>query len=102
MQKDYPYILISFGVASLFIILTWFELYDGVENKLLDMRFLNRGRIETRQDIATLDMDAKSLQQIGRWPWSRENTSLLLWRQKSMVWMLWHLIFFYRKTRAQA
>ena len=66
MQKDYPYILISFGVASLFIILTWFELYDGVESKLLDMRFLNRGRIETRQDIATLDMDAKSLQQINR------------------------------------
>ena len=57
MQKDYPYILISFGVAVVFIILTWLELYDGVENKLLDMRFLNRGRIETRQDIATLDMD---------------------------------------------
>ena len=57
MQKDYPYILISFGVAFVFIILTWFGLYDGIENKLLDMRFLNRGRIETRQDIATLDMD---------------------------------------------
>ena len=56
MQKDYPYILISFGVAVVFIILTWFGLYDGVENKLLDMRFLNRGRIETRQDIATLDV----------------------------------------------
>ena len=51
MQKDYPYILISFGVAVVFIILTWFGLYDGVENKLLDMRFLNRGRIETREDI---------------------------------------------------
>ena len=59
MQKDYPYILISFGVAVVFIILTWFGLYDSIENKLLDMRFLNRGRIETRQDIATLDMDAK-------------------------------------------
>ena len=61
MQKDYPYILISFGVAVVFIILTWLELYDGVENKLLDMRFLNRGRIETRQDIATLDMDESKL-----------------------------------------
>jgi len=27
MQKDYPYIIISFGVAIVFIILTWFELY---------------------------------------------------------------------------
>ena len=72
MQKDYPYIFISFGVAAVFILLTWFELYEGMENKLLDLRFLNRGKIETRKDIATLDMDAKSLQLIGRWPWSRE------------------------------
>ena len=72
MQKDYPYIIIAFGVASVFILMTWFDFYDGVENKLLDLRFLNRGKIETRSDIATLDMDAKSLQEVGRWPWSRE------------------------------
>ena len=64
MKKDYPYIIIAFGVASVFILMTWLELNDGVENKLLDLRFLNRGKIETRSDIATLDMDAKSLQEV--------------------------------------
>ena len=65
MQKDYPYIIIAFGGASVFILMTGFDLNDGVENKLLDLRFLNRGKVETRADIATLDMDAKSLQEIG-------------------------------------
>ena len=101
MQKDYPYILISFGVASLFIILTWFELYDGVENKLLDMRFLNRGRIETRQDIATLDMDAKSLQQIGRWPWSREKhiPSIMAAKEHGMDALAFDIFFIERQER---
>ena len=74
MKKDYPYIIIAFGVASIFILMTWLDLNDGVENKLLDLRFLNRGKIETRSDIATLDMDAKSLQEVGRWPWRERNT----------------------------
>ena len=101
MQKDYPYILISFGVASLFIILTWLELYDGVENKLLDMRFLNRGRIETRQDIATLDMDAKSLQQIGRWPWSREKhiPSIMAAKEHGMDALAFDIFFIERQER---
>ena len=101
MQKDYPYILISFGVAFVFIILTWFGLYDGIENKLLDMRFLNRGRIETRQDIATLDMDAKSLQQIGRWPWSREKhiPSIMAAKEHGMGALAFDIFFIERQER---
>ena len=91
MQKDYPYIFISFGVATVFILLTWFDLYEGMENKLLDLRFLNRGKIETRKDIATLDMDAKSLQLIGRWPWSREKhiPSILAAKEHGMDCLLY-------------
>ena len=39
MQKDYPYIFISFGVAAVFILLTWFELYEGMENAALKNAF---------------------------------------------------------------
>ena len=101
MQKDYPYIFISFGVTSVFIILTWFELYDGIENKLLDMRFLNRGRIETRKDIATLDMDAKSLQEIGRWPWSREKhiPSILAAKEHGIDALAFDIFFIERQER---
>ena len=101
MQKDYPYILISFGVTSVFIFLTWFELYDGIENKLLDMRFLNRGRIETRKDIATLDMDAKSLQEIGRWPWSREKhiPSIMAAKEHGIDALAFDIFFIERQER---
>ena len=101
MQKDYPYIFISFGVATVFILLTWFELYEGMENKLLDLRFLNRGKIETRNDIATLDMDAKSLQLIGRWPWSREKhiPSILAAKEHGMDALAFDIFFIERQER---
>ena len=101
MQKDYPYIIIAFGVASIFILMTWLDLNDGVENKLLDLRFLNRGKIETRSDIATLDMDAKSLQEVGRWPWSREKhiPSILAAKEHQMDALAFDIFFTERQER---
>ena len=101
MQKDYPYIIIAFGVASVFILMTWLEFNDGVENKLLDLRFLNRGKIETRPDIATLDMDAKSLQEIGRWPWSREKhiPSILAAKEHQMNALAFDIFFIEKQER---
>ena len=101
MQKDYPYIIIAFGVASVFILMTWLEFNDGVENKLLDLRFLNRGKIETRSDIATLDMDAKSLQEVGRWPWSREKhiPSILAAKEHQMDALAFDIFFTERQER---
>ena len=101
MQKDWSYIIISFGVAIVFIILTWFELYEGMENKLLDLRFLNRGKIETRNDIATLDIDSKSLQVVGRWPWSREKhvPSILAAKEHQMDALAFDIFFIERQER---
>ena len=73
MQKNIPYILISFGICILVCILSFLDLYDNFENSLLDMRFKSRGLIETRDDIATADIDVRALQTEGKWdPWSRE------------------------------
>ena len=72
LQKHLPYLTISFGIAIVFIILNTFSLYDSIEHKLLDMRFKSRGRIDTRNDIATLDIDSRTLQDEGRYPWSRD------------------------------
>ena len=101
MQKDYPYIIIAFGVAFIFVFLTWLELYEGMENKLLDLRFLNRGKIETRNDIATLDMDSKSLQVVGRWPWSREKhiPSILAAKEHQMNALAFDIFFIERQDR---
>ena len=73
MKKNLPYFLISISIALFVIFLAIFNLYDTIEHKLLDMRFTSRGLIETRDDIATLDIDVRALQKEGKWdPWSRE------------------------------
>ena len=101
MQKNLPYILIAFGVSFVFIVLTWLGWYDSIENKLLDYRFLNRGKIETREDIATLDMDSKSLQVVGRWPWSREKhiPSILAAKEHQMNALAFDIFFIERQER---
>ena len=73
MQKNLPYILISFGISLSISLLSFFDVYDNFEHNLLDMRFKSRGLIETRDDIATADIDVRALQTEGKWdPWSRE------------------------------
>ena len=73
MQKNIPYILISFGISILVCVLSFLDIYDNFEHNLLDMRFKSRGLIETRDDIATADIDVRALQTEGKWdPWSRE------------------------------
>ena len=65
------------------------------------MRFLNRGRIETRKDIATLDMDAKSLQEVGRWPWSREKhiPSIMAAKEHGIDALAFDIFFIERQER---
>ena len=73
MQKNLPYIIISFGIAILVSVLSFFDVYDNIENNILDLRFKSRGLIDTRDDIATADIDVRALQTEGKWdPWSRE------------------------------
>ena len=73
MKKNLPYIFISFGIAIIVIGLAFFDLYDGFENNLLDLRFKARGLVKVRDDIATVDIDTDALSTIGKWsPWSRE------------------------------
>ena len=65
MQKNIPYILISFGISIIVCVLSFLDIYDDFEHNLLDMRFKSRGMIETRDDIATADIDVRALQTEG-------------------------------------
>ena len=67
MQKNLPFILIAFGVAFLVAFMSLLDIYDTIEHKFLDMRFTSRGLMETRDDIATLDIDVRALQTEGKW-----------------------------------
>ena len=73
MKKQLPYISIGLGIALIVAFLAVLDIYDTIEHKFLDMRFNSRGLIDTRDDIATLDIDVRALQTEGKWdPWSRE------------------------------
>mgnify|MGYP003327094087 CR=1 FL=1 len=37
--------------------MSFFDLYDNFENRLLDLRYNNRGLLQVRDDIATVDID---------------------------------------------
>lgn len=49
-----------------------FKFMEFIDNKTLDFRLRMRGPIEAKEKIAILAIDDSSLNQIGRWPWSRE------------------------------
>ncbi|MFC1770220.1 CHASE2 domain-containing protein, partial [Nitrospirota bacterium] len=67
-------------LATLAIVFTFVGLYyfhagflDSIETRTYDFRFkVMRGAIEHNPNIAIVAIDEKSIEEIGRWPWSRE------------------------------
>jgi len=55
---------------------TNFETFD---NKLRDMLFLNRGAIETTSNVVIVDIDEKSIKEIGQFPWKRSDVATMIY-----------------------
>ncbi len=49
-----------------------------LENKGFDFRFLMRGERPVNDEILIVGIDDQSLEDIGRWPWSRKTTAKLI------------------------
>ncbi|MDD3443604.1 MAG: adenylate/guanylate cyclase domain-containing protein [Sulfurimonas denitrificans] len=54
------------------------EFYLPFENKIKDLMFKARGEIVGDKEIIIIDIDEKSLKELGQWPWSRDVVSKLL------------------------
>ena len=75
-------------IASLstvvFLLLQWFDpalLHDHLEGKTYDLRVRLRNLVNTptpHKDIVIVDIDEKSLSEVGRWPWSRTDMAELV------------------------
>ena len=76
-------LLITFS----FVMLSFFQgrinFLNTIEMKYLDFRFQNRGYIKEGGHVAIVAVDEKSIQQIGRWPWSRDVIAKLIYKLKS-------------------
>lgn len=66
------------GVCSVFSYLQLSESYLPFEYKIKDMMLKARGPIKGSEDIVIIDIDEKSLKELGQWPWSRDIVATLL------------------------
>lgn len=54
---------------------TIFRAVEGLDFLLTDTRFLLRGERKSEAPVALLTVDDRSIEEVGRWPWSREKIS---------------------------
>ena len=63
-------------VVVLFII--GVPIFDMIELKTYDLRFMSRGGLEPSQAVVLAVIDEKSLDEEGRWPWPRSKIAKLV------------------------
>ncbi len=61
-----------------FIYIFFPKLPDSLDNRTRDFLFNVRGEIPHTQNIVIIDIDEKSLQSVGQWPWSRNKIAKIL------------------------
>ena len=52
-----------------------FEAIEWLDQKTTDARFKVRGQLPPEAPVALLAIDDRSIDEVGRWPWSREKTA---------------------------
>ena len=82
-RNDYKSLRAS-GIAALcwIVVLGVVNMFDPVftdlENRVLDYRFKARGTIPVSPNIVLIDIDDKSIEAVGRWPWARTNHAKMI------------------------
>ncbi|WP_418640965.1 CHASE2 domain-containing protein [Sulfurimonas sp. ST-27] len=72
------FIFVNITLISMFAYLKYPSFFSLFENKLNDVMFLARGDKTADDRIVIVDIDEKSLQQLGQWPWSRNKVATIL------------------------
>jgi len=52
--------------------------FESLNNKITDAFFLYRGEVKPSDNIVIVDIDEKSLRELGQWPWSRDKVAQML------------------------
>ena len=80
MKKYFLYLLsILVTTSSLCILYIYFpQTLQTFDNRLRDYMFVLREEIPQTKEIVIVDIDERSLKQIGQWPWSRKVLSDIL------------------------
>ncbi|MBN1571788.1 MAG: adenylate/guanylate cyclase domain-containing protein [Deltaproteobacteria bacterium] len=72
-MKSRTGLVIGIAISILIILLGRFGIgfIDSVESKILDFRFLARGKIDPGGQVIVIAIDEKTLDELGRWPFPR-------------------------------
>ncbi|WP_295421131.1 CHASE2 domain-containing protein, partial [Sulfurovum sp.] len=80
-MKSTPLKVATAALLSLFF--SWLYLYTpqayySLDNKLYDFMFLIRGELPKSDKVVIVDVDNRSLEKIGQWPWPRNKIAAML------------------------
>jgi len=80
LKKFFYYFLLA---ITIFMAILYFYSYipktlNSFDNRLRDYMFILRGEVEDSKNIVIIDLDNRSLKEVGQWPWSRDTVSELL------------------------
>ena len=80
LKKFFLYFFIAIIVG---LLVSVFNIYNpsivkSFDNKLKDLMFITRGAQEDSKSVIIIDIDEKSLKQLGQWPWSRHKLAQIL------------------------
>lgn len=79
-KRFFLYLSLSLTLAFFlsFIYVFTPKLPDSFDNRLRDFLFNIRGEIPNTGNVIIIDIDEKSLDKLGQWPWSRDKISKIL------------------------
>lgn len=80
MRKYLVFFLLAFAssLMILFVDIASPPFIHNVDLKMKDLRLLLRGKIKPPASVVIVAIDNKSVKEMGRWPWSRENIGDLI------------------------
>ena len=52
--------------------------FENLNNKIVDSFFIYRGKVQPLSNVVIVDIDEKSLKELGQWPWSRDIVAKIL------------------------
>lgn len=73
-------LLISLILTLSFVILTYYDIFllERINFRLYDLFFYLRGPIKAPDEVRIVAIDERSIERLGRWPWSRDKIALLV------------------------
>ena len=79
-RKTKTKLLIGLIITVLFSLFMWirFAPLEILEEKLYDYRFKVRGPLKPSEQILIAAIDERSIERLGRWPWSRDTLAQMV------------------------